>query len=193
MMDWHDGEYVITPYIVRLMKEKQDFVVFYDNGLVLLRDEFYEWQNNHPIVSPDKNIHMNATHLKDRNGRTGYLLKDPRVLRSLTIPDELITDYESLVNEFEKNEVKIADISYKLRKCSLCKNCIREGMYGTETCIDAEMATTEAEEIEAAARCCEFEEWVADEEDEYCPSSTAGDYSPSNPWDAPGMSIKDFI
>ena len=26
-----------------------------------------------------------------------------------------------------------------------------------------------------------------------CPSSTAGDYSPSNPWDAPGMSIRDFV
>ena len=24
-------------------------------------------------------------------------------------------------------------------------------------------------------------------------SSTAGDYGPSNPWDAPGMSIRDFI
>ena len=24
-------------------------------------------------------------------------------------------------------------------------------------------------------------------------SSTAGDYSPSNPWDAPGMSTRDFI
>ncbi len=31
------------------------------------------------------------------------------------------------------------------------------------------------------------------EEDEYIPSSTNGDYSPSNPWDAPGMSIRDFI
>lgn len=27
----------------------------------------------------------------------------------------------------------------------------------------------------------------------YTPSSTNGDYSPSNPWDAPGMSINDFI
>ena len=26
-----------------------------------------------------------------------------------------------------------------------------------------------------------------------CPSCTAGDYSPSHPWDAPGMSIRDFI
>lgn len=32
-----------------------------------------------------------------------------------------------------------------------------------------------------------------DEDEEYCPSSTAGDYGPGNPWDAPGMSIKDFI
>lgn len=29
--------------------------------------------------------------------------------------------------------------------------------------------------------------------DVYTPSSTAGDYSPSHPWDAPGMSVRDFI
>lgn len=32
-----------------------------------------------------------------------------------------------------------------------------------------------------------------DEDDDYIPSAENGDYSPSNPWDAPGMSIKDFI
>ena len=31
------------------------------------------------------------------------------------------------------------------------------------------------------------------DEDDYTPSATRGDYSPSNPWDAPGMSIRDFI
>ena len=31
------------------------------------------------------------------------------------------------------------------------------------------------------------------DDEDYVPSSTNGDYSPSNPWDAPGMSIKDFI
>lgn len=31
------------------------------------------------------------------------------------------------------------------------------------------------------------------DEEDYVPSSTNGDYSPSNPWDAPGMSISDFI
>lgn len=31
------------------------------------------------------------------------------------------------------------------------------------------------------------------EDDEYVPSATNRDYGPSNPWDAPGMSVKDFI
>ena len=38
----------------------------------------------------------------------------------------------------------------------------------------------------------EFRELFATEEN-YRPSATNRDYSPSNPWDAPGMSIHDFI
>ena len=45
--------------------------------------------------------------------------------------------------------------------------------------------------------CCslaEFAEMMDDDEEEYeYTSSTHGDYSPSNPWDAPGMSISDFL
>lgn len=33
----------------------------------------------------------------------------------------------------------------------------------------------------------------ADKDKEYTPSSTNGDYGPSNPWDAPGMKPSDFI
>ena len=32
-----------------------------------------------------------------------------------------------------------------------------------------------------------------DDDEHYTPSSTYGDYGPSNPWDAPGMSTQDFI
>lgn len=32
-----------------------------------------------------------------------------------------------------------------------------------------------------------------DDDDDYTPSSTNGDYSPSNPWDAPGMKMSDFM
>lgn len=41
------------------------------------------------------------------------------------------------------------------------------------------------------AACWIWDEVVEDEE--YIPSSENGDYSPSNPWDAPGMNIWDFI
>ena len=34
-------------------------------------------------------------------------------------------------------------------------------------------------------------DWQEDER--YIRSSTAGDYGPGNPWDAPGMCISDFI
>ena len=64
-----------------------------------------------------------------------------------------------------------------------------------ECCMDYEMSTTEEEEIAAAKDCQCYEEGtpLCLEDDDYCPSSTGRDYSPSNPWDAPGMSIKDFI
>ena len=82
-----------------------------------------------------------------------------------------------------------------MKKCGNCKYRSFKGWDGLQDyCIDYEMTSTEAEEIEAAKDCVRYEEgnpsWM---EDDYCPSSTGGDYSPSNPWDAPGMSIKDFI
>ena len=45
------------------------------------------------------------------------------------------------------------------------------------------------EEIEEELSDCCFD----DDDDEYTPSASNGDYSPSNPWDAPGMKISDFI
>ena len=42
-----------------------------------------------------------------------------------------------------------------------------------------------------AAKESKYEDY--DSEDDYTPSATRGDYSPSHPWDAPGMSIHDFF
>ena len=45
-----------------------------------------------------------------------------------------------------------------------------------------------------ADECDDETHWHYTSEDEdYIPSSTSGDYSPSNPWNAPGMSKRDFI
>ena len=57
--------------------------------------------------------------------------------------------------------------------------------------------TPEELEEESRISCEEMAEREAkefyDELHGGCPSSTAGDYSPSNPWGAPGMSIRDFV
>jgi hypothetical protein len=45
-----------------------------------------------------------------------------------------------------------------------------------------------------SARNWDIVYWVSYEDDEdYSTSSTNGDYSPSNPWDAPGMTVEDFL
>ena len=83
-----------------------------------------------------------------------------------------------------------------MKKCRNCKYRMFSGWDGMlECCIDYEMSSCEEDEIKAARDCPRYEEGKPSclEEDDYCPSSTYGDYSPSNPWDAPGMSIRDFI
>ncbi len=68
-----------------------------------------------------------------------------------------------------------------------CKNCIRYFRDPHNICFLAEI-----EEVDGNSDACE--NFTPDyETTEYCPSATNGDYSPSNPWDAPGMSVKDFI
>ena len=41
--------------------------------------------------------------------------------------------------------------------------------------------------------CLDVEDLEECYEEEYVPSSENGDYGPCNPWDAPGMSVRDFI
>ena len=39
----------------------------------------------------------------------------------------------------------------------------------------------------------EYDDLEYEEDDYYTPSATAGDYSPSSPWNSPGMSWRDFL
>ena len=82
-----------------------------------------------------------------------------------------------------------------MKKCGNCKNRCVEIWGGLDYCLGYEMAESEQEEIDLATSCPIYEEGTPDclVEYDYCTSSTGGDYSPSNPWDAPGMSIRDFI
>ena len=74
-----------------------------------------------------------------------------------------------------------------------CENCKRRWFYswgGIDYCMDYEMTD---DPVKEASGCPGWEFDDRDPEDRHCPSATAGDYGPGNPWDAPGMSIHDFI
>lgn len=68
-----------------------------------------------------------------------------------------------------------------------CKDCQRYFRDTHNLC-----GLAEQEIVNGDSEACESFEQVYDDED-YTPSATHGDYSPSCPWNAPGMSIKDFI
>ena len=83
---------------------------------------------------------------------------------------------------------------YKKRRCTNCKN--RENRYFDDIipCRGYEYVGSEEEDVATAAACSRYEEEEErDKEEHYTPSACAGDYSPNTPWDAPGMSISDFI
>ena len=72
--------------------------------------------------------------------------------------------------------------------CALCRNRFIDTMFGREPC-----GLYEMDECDARDPSCSRYEPETDDDVHYCPSSTARDYGPGNPWDAPGMSIRDFI
>ena len=76
----------------------------------------------------------------------------------------------------------------KCKKCKKCKDCKRYFREPHDLCYLAE-----TEQVNDETEACERFVQVYDEDEHYTPSATHGDYSPSNPWDAPGMSISDFI
>lgn len=77
--------------------------------------------------------------------------------------------------------------------CRTCENCGKRkwnSWSGVEYCMWYEMTD---DPVAEASDCPSYFYEETPEEEEYCPSSSNRDYGPSNPWDAPGMSIRDFI
>lgn len=78
------------------------------------------------------------------------------------------------------------------RKCSNCKHRAYYYYNDIDYCLGYEMET---EEYSEAKDCKRYEKGNPScyEDDDYTPSATRGDYSPSSPWNAPGLSISDFV
>ena len=108
----------------------------------------------------------------------------------MMLTDEVIKVMKTYMPDILKEEEVV-------RKCSNCKYRAFGSMFGVDYCLDYEMTCTEEDEIKAASDCPKYEEGtpacLERDEDGYYSSATNGDYSPSSPWNAPGMSIKDFI
>ena len=89
----------------------------------------------------------------------------------------------------EKDEIKqmLHDDSVSETECKRkCKECAKFFRNPHDLCYLAEM-----DEVDYDTDACD--DFIEYGEDEEYTSATDRDYSPSNPWDAPGMSIKDFI
>jgi hypothetical protein len=79
-----------------------------------------------------------------------------------------------------------------------CENCAKkwywDGVAWGDGCLDYTLRVDrDGDDPEIVAAECPVYEPEEPSEDDRVPSSTAGDYGPSNPWDAPGMSVHDFI
>lgn len=74
-------------------------------------------------------------------------------------------------------------------------NCEARRMKAAKTYIDVKTGTVHSDNtlLERAVQELLDTDSDTDSDEQYIPSSTAGDYGPGNPWDAPGMSIHDFI
>lgn len=105
--------------------------------------------------------------------------------------DEANETNDAEISEEDKELIKKMYAKYK-RKCSNCKRRAFSSWSGIDFCLGYEM---ENEEYNEAENCERYEEGNPScyYDDEYTPSATHGDYSPSSPWNAPGMSISDFI
>lgn len=95
---------------------------------------------------------------------------------------------KSSINELYKNDVESA-IDFFENQCELT-DVEREKLCPSEDVIkEIKNKDKEAENL--------FETWTNENNNDMpwddCTSATNGDYSPSCPWNAPGMSIRDFI
>lgn len=108
---------------------------------------------------------------------------------------------DSAVDRMGYDETHVTGVAHSLEEAKkiLAEQSVEEKEYAREydwiVYIDNDEEFDAGEDGNYAAEHTHFyiEEVIIKEDDDYVPSSTNGDYSPSNPWDAPGMSISDFI
>ena len=102
-------KYILSPYIVELMQGKVPFAVFHADHRILEGDEIDEYNAKSNIGLVDLgylNPRMMGHHFTDKNGQSGYVLKNTNGLYDLTIPDEIINQgYEAVKAKAKESDI----------------------------------------------------------------------------------------
>lgn len=78
------------------------------------------------------------------------------------------------------------------KSCNTCKHLYNDGWGGMCDILDYQ-SSINTDPLFDYANSCNNYKYYNWKEEEYTPSATAGDYSPSCPWNAPGMRVSDFL
>lgn len=131
------------------------------------------------------------------------------IIKIYTISDEEIVKFkkemiDKLQDECEEfDELTADDIPNSIVEDTLKESLpdwiedILDSCYPTGICIDTYFDSisfdfNESDVHDLVNEC--IDKFLAErEDDDHTPSAERGDYSPSNPWDAPGMKMSDFI
>lgn len=123
------------------------------------------------------------------SGEKHHLIELAKALREAEVEGTLSDLAYQIEYEFDIDEVRSGDLECRHQyPCDYLSDCPYNATGGYDCRNFCGLGVDEDEE--------DYEDDVDDwgrAEIEYEKSSSNGDYGPSNPWDAPGMKISDFI
>lgn len=96
-------------------------------------------------------------------------------------------------NRSSSKEEQVAEVNEWIKEGIMTEQSLQEWINGLKEEIAKSPEQQEKESKQFIEEICKAEAEYYQSDKEYYTSCTAGDYGPSNPWDAPGMSIRDFI
>ena len=114
-------------------------------------------------------------------------------------PQNYVSAVTGVYYVFKHNRPPIEEIQDLLQMNALClwDYPLTETAYVVENELNVVLVDCSHYEGDRYINECRWfevpEDFKDEEDDEYTPSAENGDYSPSNPWDAPGMKLSDFI
>lgn len=91
------------------------------------------------------------------------------------------------VNSYVNKDDEIENYTKYLESGVLSESDLDEWIESLQDIVSGKEESSETYEDEDDSYLYDYED------DYYTPSATNRDYGPSNPWDAPGMSVRDFI